>query len=183
MPVTRICASVDWSTIGRRLLVDGAARLGRSTGPASSTGSPMTFMMRPSVSSPTGTVIGAPVSYDGLAAHETFGRCPWRWCARCSRRGAARLRARGGCRRSSVSSAFRIAGRSPSNCTSTTAPMTCATWPAWPLAPIAVDGLNAALAALPSCAGALSAAAGLWGSCFRHRSCLCSCLRALPRPK
>ena len=46
---------------------------GRSTGPASSTGSPMTFMMRPSVSSPTGTVIGAPVSYDGLAAHQTFG--------------------------------------------------------------------------------------------------------------
>ena len=33
-----------------------------TTGPASSTGSPMTFMMRPSVSSPTGTVIGAPVS-------------------------------------------------------------------------------------------------------------------------
>ena len=32
------------------------------TGPASSTGSPMTFMMRPSVSSPTGTEIGSPVS-------------------------------------------------------------------------------------------------------------------------
>ena len=32
------------------------------TGPASSTGSPMTFMMRPSVSSPTGTAIGSPVS-------------------------------------------------------------------------------------------------------------------------
>ena len=36
--------------------------LGRFTGPASSTGSPITFMMRPSVPSPTGTVIGAPVS-------------------------------------------------------------------------------------------------------------------------
>jgi hypothetical protein len=33
-----------------------------TSGPASSTGSPMTFMMRPSVSGPTGTVIGAPVS-------------------------------------------------------------------------------------------------------------------------
>ena len=33
-----------------------------SIGPASSTGSPMTFMMRPSVSSPTGTEIGGPVS-------------------------------------------------------------------------------------------------------------------------
>ena len=31
-------------------------------GPASSTGSPITFMMRPSVSSPTGTAIGWPVS-------------------------------------------------------------------------------------------------------------------------
>ena len=28
MPVTRICASVDWSTIGRRRLVDGAPLLG-----------------------------------------------------------------------------------------------------------------------------------------------------------
>ena len=34
----------------------------------------MTFMMRPSVSAPTGTVIGAPVSIDLLAAHQTFGR-------------------------------------------------------------------------------------------------------------
>ena len=32
------------------------------TGPASSTGSPMTLMMRPRHSSPTGTEIGAPVS-------------------------------------------------------------------------------------------------------------------------
>ena len=32
------------------------------TGPASATGSPTTLMMRPSVSSPTGTEIGAPVS-------------------------------------------------------------------------------------------------------------------------
>ena len=45
---------------GRRLM-DGALLL-VLIGPASSTGSPMTFMMRPSVSSPTGTVIGAPVS-------------------------------------------------------------------------------------------------------------------------
>ncbi len=41
----------------------GSARLAvASTGPASSTGSPMTFRMRPSVASPTGTEIGAPVS-------------------------------------------------------------------------------------------------------------------------
>ena len=34
----------------------------------------MTFMMRPSVSGPTGTVIGAPVSIDLLAADEAVGR-------------------------------------------------------------------------------------------------------------
>jgi hypothetical protein len=42
---------------GRRFRVDRAA-----SGPASSTGSPMTLMMRPSVPRPTGTEIGAPVS-------------------------------------------------------------------------------------------------------------------------
>jgi hypothetical protein len=47
--------------IGRRRLVDGRI-IFVLTGPASSTGSPMTFMMRPSVPGPTGTRIGAPVS-------------------------------------------------------------------------------------------------------------------------
>ena len=46
---------------GGRRLVDGARSLS-AIGPASSTGSPMTLMMRPSVSSPTGTAIGWPVS-------------------------------------------------------------------------------------------------------------------------
>ena len=57
---------------------------------------------------------------------------PWRWCARCSRRDAGRLRARAGCRDSAVSSAFRISGNLSSNCTSTTAPMTWRTWPIEP---------------------------------------------------
>ena len=35
-------------------------------GPASSTGSPITLMMRPSISSPTGTMMGAPVSATGV---------------------------------------------------------------------------------------------------------------------
>ena len=48
--------------IGRRRLVDGAPVRRRCTGPASSTGSPTTLMMRPSVPSPTGTAIGWPVS-------------------------------------------------------------------------------------------------------------------------
>ena len=42
-------------------------------GPAWSTGSPMTFMMRPSVSSPTGTAIGSPVSVTELTADEALG--------------------------------------------------------------------------------------------------------------
>src|SRR4051794_501579 len=94
------------------------------TGPASSTGSPMTLMMRPSVPRPTGTAIGSPVSRTSwprvrpsevsMATQRTVDspscwatsrtrRLPWFW----------------------VSSAFRISGRWPSNFTSTTAPITC----------------------------------------------------------
>src|SRR6185312_740183 len=119
----RISASVDWSMnsgaglwIGERSLV--------LTGPRSSTGSPTTLMMRPKVSGPTGTAIGSPVSTTSaprtrpsvvsMAIVRTVfsPRCcatsrtsvlPWFW----------------------VWSAFRICGRSPSNFTSTTAPMTC----------------------------------------------------------
>ena len=72
MPVTRISAEVACSS------KDGASRwigmrLAVLTGPCSSIGSPMTFRMRPSVSGPTGTVIGAPVSIDFLAAHHAVG--------------------------------------------------------------------------------------------------------------
>src|SRR5215475_3064399 len=83
----------------------------------------MTLMMRPSVPSPTGTAIGSPVSETSwprtspslvsIATVRTVDspRC----CATSStRRLPAFL----------VSSALRIAGRWPSNCTSTTAPMT-----------------------------------------------------------
>mmetsp|Transcript_4404 Transcript_4404/g.15309 ORF Transcript_4404/g.15309 Transcript_4404/m.15309 type:complete len:205 (+) Transcript_4404:700-1314(+) len=60
MPVTRISCSVDCSTNG------GASRwigrlFGDSIGPHSSTGSPITFMMRPSVGRPHGILIGSPV--------------------------------------------------------------------------------------------------------------------------
>src|SRR4029077_9707336 len=108
------------------------------TGPASSTGSPTTLMMRPRHSSPTGTEIGCPVSVTScprtspsevsIATGRTVDspRC----CATSSTRrpvgllsvfNPALL----------VSSAFRIAGRWPSNCTSTTAPMT---WVIFPVA-------------------------------------------------
>src|SRR5262245_32042054 len=98
------------------------------TGPASSTGSPMTFMMRPSVPGPTGTAIGWPVSVTSwprtrpsdvsMAMVRTVDspRC----CATSSTRRWPPF---------VVSSAFRIAGRCPSNCTSTTAPMTWVTFP------------------------------------------------------
>ena len=61
MPVTRISEAVAW------LSKSGAgwwiARVSvASTGPFSSTGSPITFRMRPSVALPTGTEIGAPMS-------------------------------------------------------------------------------------------------------------------------
>src|SRR6185437_5767871 len=93
------------------------------TGPSSSTGSPTTFRMRPSVSGPTGTRMGAPVSSTSVprtspsvvsmamvrtvlsprcCATSSTRRLPWFWRWR----------------------ALRILGSSPSNFTSTTAPMT-----------------------------------------------------------
>src|SRR5882724_10035605 len=104
------------------------------TGPASSTGSPTTLMMRPSVSSPTGTEIGCPVSVTSwprtrpslvsIATVRTVDspRC----CATSSTRRLPPF---------VVSSAFKIAGSSPSNCTSTTAPMT------WVIFPTALVGV------------------------------------------
>src|SRR5580658_9434774 len=93
------------------------------TGPASSTGSPITLMMRPSVPAPTGTVIGLSLSDNSwprtrpslvsMAMVRTVDspRC---WATSSTRRLPWFL----------VSSALRIAGRWSSNCTSTTAPMT-----------------------------------------------------------
>src|SRR5205085_1894849 len=97
-------------------------------GPASSTGSPITFMMRPSVPSPTGTEMACPVSntswprtrpsVESIAIVRTVDspRC-------CATSSTSRLPLL------SVSSAFRISGSGPSNCTSTTAPVTCAMRP------------------------------------------------------
>src|SRR2546423_232708 len=127
MPVIRMAASVDCS------VYNGAswwmARFSScGTGPASSTGSPTTLMMRPSVPSPTGTEIGWPVSVTSwprtrpslvsIATVRTVDspRC---WATSSTRRLPWFL----------VSSALRIAGRWPSNCTSTTAPMTWVTRP------------------------------------------------------
>ncbi len=60
IPVTRIAASVDWSTKGGASAWIGA-NMSLPIGPCSSIGSPMTFMIRPSVLGPTGTRIWEPV--------------------------------------------------------------------------------------------------------------------------
>src|ERR1039458_576991 len=61
MPVSNSSTDVDWSSYGgdSRWMGHLSAVM---TGPISSTGSPMTFRMRPSVSGPTGIEIGAPRS-------------------------------------------------------------------------------------------------------------------------
>ena len=63
-----------------RLFLEASAHRGGSgsacvvlTGPCSSIGSPITFRMRPSVSGPTGTVIGAAGVHHFLAAHHAVG--------------------------------------------------------------------------------------------------------------
>src|SRR5215470_15122250 len=109
-------------------------------GPASSIGSPITFMMRPSVPSPTGTSIGWPVSVTSwprtrpsvasIAMVRTVDspRC---WATSSTRRLPPFL----------VSSELRMAGKWPSNCTSTTAPMTWVTRPIW-LAAVAMKSIS-----------------------------------------
>src|SRR3954468_12268019 len=122
MPVTRMAASVDWSTKGGASAWIGADR-SLPIGPCSSIGSPMTFMIRPRGLGPTGTRIWEPValtvwprvrpSVESIAiVRTTFSpRC----CATSSTRRLPPL---------SVSRAVRIGGRSPSKATSTTAPIT-----------------------------------------------------------
>src|SRR4029077_5062097 len=108
--------------------------------PASSTGSPTTLMMRPSVSSPTGTEMGSPVSVTSwprtspsVVSIETVRTVDSpRCCATSSTRRLPPF---------CVSSAFRMAGRCPSNCTSATAPMTSVMRPVW-LAGVAIKTLS-----------------------------------------
>src|SRR5581483_8755840 len=121
------------------------------TGPASSTASPTTFMMRPSVSGPTGTAIGWPVSatscprtrpsVESMAMVRTVDspKC----CATSSTRRLPPFL---------VSSAFKIAGRWSSNCTSTTAPMTCVIFP---------TALGVAIVVLFTCFPLMPAKAGI----------------------
>ena len=61
MPVSKISACVDWSVNGGGARWIGSRR-SPFTGPLPSIGSPMTLKSRPSVASPTGTVIGPPAA-------------------------------------------------------------------------------------------------------------------------
>ena len=98
------------------------------TGPRSSIGSPMTLRMRPRVSGPTGTVMGAPVSVTdwprtmpsvlSMAMQRTV-RSPSSWATSRTNSRSPILLVR----------AFWMKGRSPSNWTSTTAPSTWETRP------------------------------------------------------
>src|SRR5690349_3507480 len=110
-------------------------------GPASSTGSPITFMIRPSVSSPTGTAIAAPVSVtswprtrpsvESMATVRTVFS-PKCWATSSTKR----------LPRFCVSSALRICGRCPSNWTSTTAPVI---WRIRPILLVAIAFLHPSL--------------------------------------
>jgi hypothetical protein len=127
MPVTSTALSVDWSTNFGASAWIGAVSVW-PIGPRSSIGSPMTFMMRPSVLGPTGTRICEPVSITSwprvrpsvvsIAIVRTVlsPRC----CATSSTSRLPLLL---------VSSAERISGSSPLKLTSTTAPITCAMRP------------------------------------------------------
>ena len=105
-------------------------------GPFSSIGSPMTFMILPRVSWPTGTLIGFSVSTTGcpLTNPSVESRAmvrtllpPKCWATSRTRRWSV----------PSTSRALRIGGSSPSNWTSTTAPMT------WEILPFATLVENA----------------------------------------
>ena len=133
MPVSNISTLTLWSVnfgaerwIGERWVA--------LTGPASSTGSPTTFMIRPSTSTPTGIEIGAPVfltdwprirpSVESIATQRTM--CSPRCWATSTVRLSSRLSIDG----LVTSSAVLISGSSAeSNATSTTGPMTWTTRP------------------------------------------------------
>jgi hypothetical protein len=118
----------------------------------------MTFMMRPSVSSPTGTEIGAPVSCHRLAAHQTFGGVHGDGAHGVL---AEMLRDFENQAVAAVGGFERVqdGGRPPSNCTSTTAPMT------WRNA----AGPFAGLAAAAACCRLFGFLGLFFVSCFRDR--------------
>src|SRR5579885_2537262 len=137
IPVSRISASVAWSA-----KVGGSRWIGIWCGDLSaapsSTGSPMTLMRRPSVSGPTGTVIGLPVSLTGIprtrpsVASIAMQRTVF--SPRCCATSSTRLPSRSPSAGFETRSALKIDGSEPlRNSTSTTLPRT------WLMRPVAVS--------------------------------------------
>jgi len=135
LPVTSISAPEPyWTKDGASLWI--GLYLVVWIGPRSSMGSPITLMILPSVSGPTGTMMGLPVSntawprtspsVESKAIVRTLFP-PKCWATSKTKRAAVPY----------TSSALRIGGRAPSNCTSTTAPMT---WEIFPV-PLAVENI------------------------------------------
>ena len=153
MPVSRIVVAVSCSLTGggRRWI---GSRPSLLIGPLPSIGSPMTFIIRPRVPFPTGTMMGAPVSFTSvprtrpsvvamaIVRTTLLPRC---CCTSRTRRPPSR----------SISSAWLISGSSPaSNATSTTGPMIWVTRPTLPFFDRSSFGL------------AFSATAILYASCY-----------------
>src|SRR5262245_25387941 len=142
MPVARICASVDCSTNGGASRWMGSVCL-LATGPRSSTGSPMTLRIRPSVSGPTGMAIGPPVStaLSPRTSPSVVSMATVRTSAspRCCATSSTSLRPS-----VSTCSAFRMFGisASPSKRTSTTAPVI------WVIVPMLLEAM---MSPFPNC--------------------------------
>ncbi len=128
MPVSKTSTFVDWS-----MKAGGALWMGENlvapTGPASSTGSPTTLRMRPSVSLPTGIMMGLPVSLTSVPrvspSVESMAMARTVDSPRCWATSRTRLSARAEMLGLVSVSAFRILGSIPGGkSTSTTGPMT-----------------------------------------------------------
>ena len=145
MPVSNDCTRTSISVNG-----GGSRWIGRRcsarTGPRSSTGWPTTLKIRPRVSLPTGTAIGAPVFFTGWPrtrpSVESIEMQRAVSSPRCCATSITRLSGR-----SSIAGLVRVSavytgGSAPAgNSTSTTGPMTCSTRPCLRSMEIAVDML------------------------------------------
>jgi hypothetical protein len=122
IPVIRISAPDPCSSKAGAYLWMGYLIL-VSMGPLSSMGSPMTFMILPRVSGPTGILMGAPVSLTSWPrtrpSVESIAIVLTLESPRCWATSSTSLFST-----PSTSRAFKMGGMSPSNWTSTTAPMT-----------------------------------------------------------
>jgi hypothetical protein len=146
MPVSNACTCVACSVNA------GGGRwigylLALSIGPFSSTGRPTTFMMRPSVASPTGTVMPSPVSMTSMPrtrpSETSIEMVRTVFSPRCCATSRTRFQGSSLMAGFETLSALKIAGRLPSGkWTSTAGPMT---WMIRPLLGMGVVNLSGLL--------------------------------------